>query len=206
MEQPKRSSTMAWILVILLLAVSNGAWYVYTTYVVSQPDESTGSKVIVKTPAPKVTPTPSPTTTGEINKTNTTYTNKLGNFSFQTPENYIVLRGGNCEGLCSDILTIGKLKNDIAYEKSGVTIQVWEHETLTLEQWNKEMNYNPLKESGTIEIGGTTATKYDNSGLFEVTDYRFVKGNFLYNISMENSNQEKKDLVDKIINTFQFTS
>lgn len=139
----------------------------------------------------------------------TTYTNILGNFSFDVPEDYIVFRTGGCEGRCTDKLTVAQKKDDVSYSDTFVTVEVTNYEkSQTLDEWNNSTKYSPNSNLGIIKIGGVNANKYDNTGLFGITDWRFTKGNFTYIISISDQFSDKNvqnTIANKIIDTFKFT-
>lgn len=74
----------------------------------------------------------------------------------------------------------------------------------TIDSVNKQEGYSG-RELESMEIGGIEAKKYDNSGLYEVTDYRFAKGNFFYSISVESLSHDNKPTADLILSSFTFT-
>ena len=138
-----------------------------------------------------------------------TYTSLLGNFSFQVPDGYIISKSGGCEGLCSNLLTVSKQEKGVSYLDTAITIRVTDYQkSITLEDWNKSDAYAPVKELSPVKIGGVDAKNYENGGLFGVLDYRFVRGNFTYLISIEDrvgDSIPQTVIVNKIISTFQFT-
>lgn len=138
-----------------------------------------------------------------------THTNELGKFSFDLPEGYIVSKSGNCEGMCGETLTISKLNSGLSYSDMAITIRTVDYtKPISLESWNTDSQYSPIGELGDLKVGGITAKKYNNGGLFDVEEIRFTRGNFTYEIIKEGrvDGASQKAAYDKILSTFKFTS
>jgi len=222
LDKPKVSITTIVISAVLAAVVFGGGIYAYQsnkakkdqealksqitaletdkTALEKQVADSTSSTTITQSNNSATTPTPAKLTT---------YTNSLGNFSFDVPDGYIVFRTGGCEGLCTDKLTVAQKKDDLSYLDTFVTVEVTDYgKSQTLEEWNTSTKYSPNKELGTVKIADINAKKYDNGGLFGVTDWRFTKGNFTYIISISEQFSDKNvqnTIANKIVDTLKFT-
>ena len=188
------------ILIIIILAGAMG----YLIWRESIKEMVAPESILVPTNIPQPSQTPAAKT--EISTTNI-YTSSFGKFSFQLPKDYIVVSSKNCEGLCVESLIIAMKKSSVSYSNTAVSLNVTDYQkSQTFEEWNKTQPA-PIKELSSIKIGGIEAKKYDTGGLFGVTQYRFVRGNFAYLITAEEMFDPKaqNEIIVSIISTFQFT-
>jgi hypothetical protein len=174
-----------------------------TTANITSVTKSTATPVASVKPTVAATPTPTPA--------NPVVTNSFGHFTFELPSsNYVTYLTTNCEGLCVNNLTIAKKQNATVYKELSITLSVIDYgKAQTVTEWNSAVSYDE-KAAGTVSIGGVTANKYLELGLFSSDSYRFVRGNFAYYLKVDDragsDKADQKTVADLILSSFKFTN
>ena len=154
---------------------------------------------------PTVAATPTPTSTNPL------VTNTFGHFTFELPSNnYVTYLTSSCEGLCGNVLTVAKKQSTTVYTDLAITLSVLDYgKAQTIAEWNTAAPYTE-QSTGTKTIGGVTANKYLELGLFNSDSYRFVRGNFTYYLKIDDragsDKADQKTATDLILSSFKFTN
>jgi hypothetical protein len=136
-------------------------------------------------------------------------TKPFGNLTFDVPKGYWIGTNQNCEGACTNSLTLMEANGSDLIDK-GLWIYITDlGEPETLDAWigRHKDSIATDPEIVTVEdttIAGVKAKKYTTNGLIRSIDYYFVRNNYGYTIKHYEITPENP--INSVLSSIKFTN
>ena len=208
MEAPKRENPhlrarpilIFWAVVVVLFTA-----VIFFVIGMNYGDDNRSLSDDINTATLSVSSTPTVGATATQVPSSTQFAHSILKYSFDIPQEYIVVDNYGCEGGCASVLEVAKKESDVYASKSSIAL------TFYNEQNNQQLTQNIqgeyindiLSESG-ITIDGQTGKKYEIGGMSAGNVYAASKGNQSIKIVQYPSDEASQKIVDGIISSFKF--